>query len=110
MFDINEYLDLPDDPKECVYENYRDKILVNPTISGRLLKYNRKEEMKNIHKLNVCLYEKYGEDWVEKICFIDEKLREAIMLLYIRNYPGKDLLIAMQKERRELYKNFKSTE
>ena len=104
MFDVQSYLDLPNEPNNCIYENYRDKILINPTIWTRLLLQNRKEEMKNIHMLHNSLYDKYGEDWVDKISFIDEELRNAIRLLYIKDYPGKDLLISMQTERRELYK------
>ena len=104
MFDIQMYLDFPEDSRDCTYENYRDKILTNPKIFTCLLKYNHKEEMKNIHELHICLYDKYGEDWVDKISFINEQLRESIKLLYISDYPGKDMIIKEQHKRRELYK------
>lgn len=105
MFDIQTYLDLPENPYDCTYEDYRNKILLNPEIFTHLLKYNHKEEMKNIHTLHICFHDKYGEDWVDKICFIDKKLRDAIKLLYINDYPGKDIITTKQKQRKELYKN-----
>lgn len=105
MFDIQMYLNLPENSCDCIYENYRNKILLNPRIFTHLLKHNHKEEMKNIHALHICLNDTYGEDWVDKICFTDEKLREAIKLLYIKDYPGKDIITSNQKQRRELYKN-----
>ena len=110
MFDIQLYLDLPEEPNDCIYENYRDKILINPQVFTHLLKYNHKEEMKNIYVLHISLYDKYGDDWADKICFIDEKIRDAIKLLYVRDYPGKDLIITKQKERKDLYKNIRVTE
>ena len=77
MFDIQIYLDLPENPCDCIYENYRNKILFNPEIFTHLLKHNHKEEMINIHALHISLYNKYGEDWVNKICFIDNRLKNA---------------------------------
>ena len=105
MFDVQSYLDLPENPLNCIYENYRNKILVNYHSLINLLKYNHKEEIQNIHALHIALYDKYGENWVDHISFSDEKLREAIKLLYIKEYPGKDMIVTKQKERRELYKN-----
>lgn len=105
MFDVQMYLDLPENPCNCIYENYRDKILLNPETFTNLLKHNHKVEMKNIHILHISLYDKYGEDWVDNICFIDERLRDSIKLLYIKDYPGKDIITIKQKQRKELYKN-----
>ena len=105
MFDIQAYLDLPENPYDCVYENYRNKILLNPGIFAHILKHNHKEEMQNIHALHLSLYDKYGENWVNKISFIDNNLKNAITLLYIKTYPGKDAILAHQKQRKELYKN-----
>lgn len=104
MFDIQSYLDLPEEACNCIYENYRDKILLNPDIFTHILKHNHKEEMQNIHALHICLYNKYGEDWVNNISFIDENLKNAIKLLYIKDYPGKELIIQKQQERKNLYK------
>ena len=104
MFDIQKYLDLPENPSDCIYENYRNKILLNPEIFTRILKHNHKEEMKNIHTLHICLYDKYGEDWVNNISFTDEMFRDAIKMLYIEDYPGKDVIISKQNQRKELYK------
>ena len=110
MFDVQSYLELPDEPNNCIYEDYRDKILINPVVFICLLKQSRKEEMKNIHMLHISLYDKYGEDWADKICFNDEKLRDAIKLLYIRDYPGKDVINSKQRERKDLYKRIMTTE
>lgn len=63
--------------------------------------------MKNIHALHICLNDKYGEDWADKIHFINEKLKESIKLLYIKDYPGKDIIITNQNQRKELYKKIK---
>ena len=110
MFDIKEFLELPEDPCNCVYEKYREKILINPLIGTRLLKQNHKEEMKYIHALHVCLYEAYGEDWVDKVSFIDGNLRDAIKLIYIKEYPGKDVIVKMQNERRKKIQRSRSAD
>lgn len=110
MFDVQEYLNLPEAPCNCVYEEYREKILINPLIGTHLLKHNHKEEMKYIHTLHICLYDAYGENWVDKVSFIDGNLRDAIRLIFIKDYPGKDVIVKMQKERRELFQRNRTTD
>jgi hypothetical protein len=104
MFDIEVYLDLPEDPKDCIYENCRNKILLGPEVFTRVLKHEHKVEMKNIHVLHLGLYEKYGEDWVDNICFLEENLRSAIKLVYPKEYSGKEAILSRKSEMRELYK------
>jgi hypothetical protein len=58
--------------------------------------------MKNIHTLNLALYNKYGENWINDISFYDNNIRQALRLIYPNDFSQKSAIIQQKKERGEL--------
>lgn len=58
--------------------------------------------MECIHKLNILLQEKYGDDWIDLITFNDEKNRQTLKLMY--DFEDKEKPIQAKKQRIEYLK------
>lgn len=68
---IDMYLDLPNNPKECIYEEKRDSWFCYAY--GVQPRFSNKQDMLHIHSLNILLQYTYGDEWIDLISFNDEK-------------------------------------